>query len=426
MILNDFTVPKTKYSNQQLDAVLAELCEIILESKQDDPDFYGWVAAAVIDPRGRLVTGVNYLYGNHRVHAERAAIDRYEEAYGELPRGSVVVTTLSPCDEDHSQMAAERQGSSCTDLLNKKQIKLAYCGYRDPTQENTQDKFVVIVTDNSKLKQLCKKLANTFLKQDLDENFTKIKKTSYNIQKIEEQFGPITYKNDNRHFGLAQLQTKNKSLFEHCMSIGYDRGFNIFCDIIDSKEYADCGKLLLAENIDPTDQNLIKIFDRFDSFNTDNFRIGDSVYYIELTAVEGVATNSKNIYMDHTSKALEIVDINQNYITFANGQTYPDKFIQQTKKWSQLVMFANKTKMNSCLSTLLMYQGRLGAWTVNTPEELNENFADGKGPGRPGDSQRHGIPKGATMAELEKASHAKGRKGQLARWQLNMRRGHKK
>ena len=57
---------------------------------------------------------------------------------------------------------------------------------------------------------------------------------------------------------------------------------------------------------------------------------------------------------------------------------------------------------------------------------VQENFADGRGPGRPGDSQRHGIPKGATMAELEKASHSKGRKGQLARWQLNMRRGHKK
>ena len=55
-----------------------------------------------------------------------------------------------------------------------------------------------------------------------------------------------------------------------------------------------------------------------------------------------------------------------------------------------------------------------------------ENFADGKGPGRPGDSQRHGIPKGATMAELEKAAKAPGRKGQLARWQLNMRRGKKK
>ena len=56
----------------------------------------------------------------------------------------------------------------------------------------------------------------------------------------------------------------------------------------------------------------------------------------------------------------------------------------------------------------------------------NENFADGKGPGRPGDSQRHGIPKGATMAQLEKAARAPGRKGQLARWQINMRRGKKK
>jgi hypothetical protein len=57
---------------------------------------------------------------------------------------------------------------------------------------------------------------------------------------------------------------------------------------------------------------------------------------------------------------------------------------------------------------------------------LDENFADGQGPGRPGDSQRHGIPKGATMAQLEKASHSAGRKGQLARWQINMRRGKKK
>ena len=62
------------------------------------------------------------------------------------------------------------------------------------------------------------------------------------------------------------------------------------------------------------------------------------------------------------------------------------------------------------------------AWS---PESVTENFADGKGPGRPGDSQRHGIPKNATMAELEKASHAKGRKGQLARWQINMRNGRK-
>jgi hypothetical protein len=59
-------------------------------------------------------------------------------------------------------------------------------------------------------------------------------------------------------------------------------------------------------------------------------------------------------------------------------------------------------------------------------DEVEENFADGKGPGRPGDSQRHGIPKKATMAQLKKAAKAKGRKGQLARWQINMRNGKKK
>jgi hypothetical protein len=62
----------------------------------------------------------------------------------------------------------------------------------------------------------------------------------------------------------------------------------------------------------------------------------------------------------------------------------------------------------------------------NKSESVKENFADGKGPGKPGDSQRHGIPKGATMAQLEKAAKAPGRKGQLARWQINMRRGKKK
>ena len=56
-------------------------------------------------------------------------------------------------------------------------------------------------------------------------------------------------------------------------------------------------------------------------------------------------------------------------------------------------------------------------------KSVSENFTDGKGPGRPGDSARHGIPKGATITQLEKHAKRPGRAGQLARWQLNMRRG---
>jgi len=59
-------------------------------------------------------------------------------------------------------------------------------------------------------------------------------------------------------------------------------------------------------------------------------------------------------------------------------------------------------------------------------QSLDENFADGKGPGRPGDSARHGIPKHATLAQLDKIGQGSGRKAQLARWQANMRRGKKK
>ena len=67
-----------------------------------------------------------------------------------------------------------------------------------------------------------------------------------------------------------------------------------------------------------------------------------------------------------------------------------------------------------------------GSIKILYKKDMVENFADGKGPGKPGDSQRHGIPKGATMAQLQKAAKAPGRKGQLARWQINMRRGRKK
>lgn len=60
---------------------------------------------------------------------------------------------------------------------------------------------------------------------------------------------------------------------------------------------------------------------------------------------------------------------------------------------------------------------------------MDENFADGRGPGRPGDSKRAGIPKGATITQLKKIRSSKtasARKKQLAHWQINMRQGRKR
>jgi len=59
-------------------------------------------------------------------------------------------------------------------------------------------------------------------------------------------------------------------------------------------------------------------------------------------------------------------------------------------------------------------------------EDVEENFADGKKPGRKGISKRVGIPEKPTLTQLAKLAKAKGEKGRMARWQLNMRRGKKK
>jgi pyrimidine deaminase RibD-like protein len=166
MILNDFTAPRERFSREKLDSVLAELCGMVEQGQEENPDFYGMVAAAVLDPTGRLATGVNYLYGNGRVHAERVAIDQYEEEYGELPKGSIVITTLSPCSQDTHD---NRHGESCTDLLNRKRVKMAYCGYKDPTQDD-RSKFTVIVTQDAGIEELCKQFADSFLDEDYDPN----------------------------------------------------------------------------------------------------------------------------------------------------------------------------------------------------------------------------------------------------------------
>ena len=69
-----------------------------------------------------------------------------------------------------------------------------------------------------------------------------------------------------------------------------------------------------------------------------------------------------------------------------------------------------------------------GPESIKTATKLaNENFADGKKPGRKGLSKRVGIPKGATLAQLEKiAKNSSGEKRRMAQWQLNMRRGKNK
>ena len=159
------------HDRPKLDRILLELCDHVIEGQKADPEQYGMVAACVLDPDNRKVFGVNQAVDKDtRRHAERVAMDRYEAEHGEIPEGSIILTTLSPCNEDDTHMADERYGESCTDLINGSNVRKVYCGYMDPSQHNDHAEYTLEETDNRDIKNLCKKFADVFLKKSINES----------------------------------------------------------------------------------------------------------------------------------------------------------------------------------------------------------------------------------------------------------------
>lgn len=164
---NDYAI----HDRPKLDKILVELCSHIIEGQETDPDKYGMVAACVLDPKNRMAIGVNRMAKDGtRKHAEHVAIESYIKKYGSISKGSIIVTTLSPCNEDDTEMADERYGKSCTDLINDSDCRKVYCGYIDPSQDNDHNEYTLEETSNEHIKRLCKKFADTFLdSEDIDK-----------------------------------------------------------------------------------------------------------------------------------------------------------------------------------------------------------------------------------------------------------------
>jgi pyrimidine deaminase RibD-like protein len=161
MLLSDFKIRNL----DKLDRILVDLCSEIIQGRRDHTDL-GMVAAAVLDPDNNCVSAVNYpAEDGSRVHAERAAMDAYRKQFGDIPPGSIIITTLSPCTED----MPDRHGESCTDLINSSSVHKVYAGYADPSQDEVRKKFHVMTTTNPRIRQLCKAFADTFLKDHLEE-----------------------------------------------------------------------------------------------------------------------------------------------------------------------------------------------------------------------------------------------------------------
>ena len=163
MKISDFQIR----NHDKLDAILVRLCDMVIEGQKKNPDLYGMVAAAVLDPDNRCVAALNYQSNAGDVHGERAAIAAYHKRFGEIPEGSIILTTCSPCTEP----MPERAGDSCKDLISSTPVHKVYAGYRDPSQETWGgDKtYHLEITKNKKIQELCKAFADTWIKDELDE-----------------------------------------------------------------------------------------------------------------------------------------------------------------------------------------------------------------------------------------------------------------
>jgi len=149
-------------TQQELDSILARCCELVLNGQEQDSEYYGMVGACVVYPNGQLIFGINYEANDgRRIHAEHAALERCDE----IDPKCIIVTTLSPCNRP----MADREGPACEEIIKSYGIEHVYCGYKDPTQDHDDS----IETDNTKLRELCKKLADTFLTENFHDGKVK-------------------------------------------------------------------------------------------------------------------------------------------------------------------------------------------------------------------------------------------------------------
>jgi pyrimidine deaminase RibD-like protein len=153
------------------------------------------VAAAVVDPDNQIVARLNRPgKDGKRIHAEHAAMEDYTRKYGPIPEGSIIVTTLSPCNEHMD----ERDGPSCTSIINNSTVKKVYCGYMDPTQDDDTRQFNLMETADRALRNKCKQFADTFL-DHVHENLqerrkkTKVRRAAYG----PGPYGWYGYSNDS-------------------------------------------------------------------------------------------------------------------------------------------------------------------------------------------------------------------------------------
>jgi pyrimidine deaminase RibD-like protein len=364
------------HDRPKLDGVLAKCCRMVTKGQQQDPERYGQVAACVIDPDNKMIYGINLPGANGtRRHAERVAIDKYRKSIGEIPAGSIIVTTCSPCNSPMD----ERYGESCKDLLNSVGIHKVYAGYQDPTQHDDRDAdFRVYVTENDQLWGECQLFAQTFLgSEELPEAFDQ----PYKTKTEKSEYGDIDM--------LARLPD----------------GTNL--SIMFNKQQNNEGEETIQVE-----------FYRNNSQEVTGEGDAQKIFATVLTSIQKYIKKYKPARLSFSaSKATDPT------VYYEPDQPQPnpesraklyDRLVQRyAKAWGYRAFRADT-------GDLVIYE------LSRLQPAMSENFADGRHPEDKGDSKRYGVPTKASVSTLRKVAKQGGRKGQLAHWMANMKAGRAK
>jgi pyrimidine deaminase RibD-like protein len=353
---------------EKLDKILSKLCALVVEGQKTDPDHFGKVAAAVLDPDNNLVARLNCPGKDGRIHAERAAMEAYEEQYGDIPDGSIVLTTLSPCSEHMT----ERDGPSCTDYINNSNIKKVYCGYTDPTQDENQREFNILETKDVDIRDLCKTFADTFI------NGVNEGKKNKRKARRRAAYGPSLFGGYGYNAGYSGDSGGDGG------GVGEDQHPN--------------EKPMGPETKPTMPKGTVKV-DVSDVY--DWYKLGQHV------------SNLKGLGKHDFGKGPP-----STILSFGDEDT-EHKYINALKKTGLSTTDIDPVDPKQPKG--------MRKQKVDPTYNVGENFADGKNPQDKGDSKRHGVPTKGSVSSLRKfAKSHDGRAAQLAHWMANMKSGKKK
>ena len=433
MRASDFEI----HNYSKLDKILSKLCEMVVKGQKSDKD-YGMVAAAVVDPDNQIVARLNRPgTDGKRIHAEHAAMEDYKSKYGPIPQGSIVITTLSPCNEHMD----ERDGPSCTSIINNSTVKKVYCGYMDPTQDDDTRQFNLMETADRELRTRCKQFADTFL-DNVHENFADgiSEARSHPEQNTKYQTGwaELGAWADKNNVWLKPHQWAISMTYMPKLGINPGQGisedtprgiyfypFHWAYSVKKDKEalpWADNAPYIQlfqystgAGLREPNQIPLAKAVAELKKYGITDQDIAAEKENDPSISTYGLLVWCLGRKFDDNRRVSILNKVLRNL-----GYNY---MIDNGKGWIAI----NEPNQGVVLNpTIINKVVTFNNYTRKKEQGVAENFADGRHPEDKGDSKRYNVPTKGSVSSLRKIAKQGGRRGQLAHWMANMKSGHKK